>query len=83
MVTFNPRSFNNLANDAAIIPFPIDETTPPDTNTYFVISKTSFDLGGKNKKIPIPKLEQGELSFYVLLRNHLVCSEPINYFTRI
>ena len=35
IVTLNPRAFNNLPNDAAVIPFPSPETTPPVTNTYF------------------------------------------------
>ncbi|GAA0088677.1 hypothetical protein UT300008_14720 [Clostridium perfringens] len=36
MLTLNPLFFNNLPNEAAVIPFPNEETTPPVTNTYLV-----------------------------------------------
>jgi len=32
-----PRDSRIAAREAAAIPFPREETTPPDTNTYFVI----------------------------------------------
>ena len=34
--TLYPLFFNSLPNDAAVIPFPSPDTTPPVTNTYFV-----------------------------------------------
>src|SRR3954471_6325520 len=34
--TFSPRAFSSRPSDAAVIPFPSDETTPPVTKTYFV-----------------------------------------------
>ena len=37
MVTFRPRDSNKAAKDAAAMPLPKDDTTPPVTNTYFVI----------------------------------------------
>ena len=36
MVTEKPRDCNNFANEAAIIPFPNEEETPPVTKIYFV-----------------------------------------------
>ena len=36
MVTEYPLAWSSLANDAANIPFPNDEVTPPVTNMYFV-----------------------------------------------
>jgi hypothetical protein len=37
MVTEKPLSCNSFAKDAAIIPFPSDEVTPPVTKTYLVL----------------------------------------------
>ena len=37
MVTEKPLSCNSFAKDAAIIPFPRDEVTPPVTKTYLVL----------------------------------------------
>ena len=37
MVTEKPHSCNSFAKDAAIIPFPSDEVTPPVTKTYLVL----------------------------------------------
>jgi hypothetical protein len=34
MVTRNPLAFNSLPKDAAVIPLPKPETTPPVTKTY-------------------------------------------------
>jgi hypothetical protein len=39
MVTLKPLAWSNLANDAAMIPLPNDEVTPPVTNIYLVIKK--------------------------------------------
>ena len=39
MVTLKPLAWSNLANDAAMIPLPKDEVTPPVTNIYLVIKK--------------------------------------------
>jgi hypothetical protein len=36
MVTEYPRACNNLANEAAIMPLPNDEVTPPVTKIYLV-----------------------------------------------
>ena len=38
MVTVNPLAWSNLANEAAIIPFPREDVTPPVTNIYFVLN---------------------------------------------
>src|SRR5258706_10167961 len=37
MSTLSPRDFNRRAKEAAVIPFPKDETTPPVTKMYLVI----------------------------------------------
>jgi hypothetical protein len=36
MVTRSPRACSNFASEAEIMPFPNDDVTPPETNTYFV-----------------------------------------------
>lgn len=38
MVTRKPLACNNLASDAAIIPLPNEEDTPPVTKIYLVVS---------------------------------------------
>jgi hypothetical protein len=37
-VTFRPRDSRIAASEAAAIPFPKEETTPPVTKTYLVIA---------------------------------------------
>ena len=37
MVTENPRTCKSFAKDAAMIPFPSEEVTPPVTKTYLVL----------------------------------------------
>ena len=37
MVTLNPLACNNLASEAAIMPFPKEEVTPPVTKIYLAI----------------------------------------------
>ena len=37
MVTLNPLLFSNRPKEAAVMPLPNDETTPPVTKIYFVI----------------------------------------------
>jgi hypothetical protein len=34
--TFSPRALSSRPSEAAVIPLPRDETTPPVTKTYFV-----------------------------------------------
>src|SRR3954452_3495991 len=34
--TFRPRAFSSRPRDAAVMPFPRDDTTPPVTKTYLV-----------------------------------------------
>jgi hypothetical protein len=36
MQTEMPRAFSSRPIDATVIPLPTDETTPPETKTYFV-----------------------------------------------
>jgi hypothetical protein len=38
MVTFSPRFLSSRPNADAVIPFPREETTPPVTKMYLVIS---------------------------------------------
>ena len=35
--TFKPRAFSSLPSEAAVMPLPSPETTPPVTKIYFVI----------------------------------------------
>ena len=44
MVTEKPLSCSNLAKEAAIIPFPRDEVTPPVTKTYLVLCMVVLGL---------------------------------------
>lgn len=37
MVTLKPRDWSNLARDAAMMPLPSEEVTPPVTKMYFVL----------------------------------------------
>ena len=37
-ITFNPLAFNNRPKEAAVIPFPSPDTTPPVTNINLVIN---------------------------------------------
>jgi hypothetical protein len=43
-VTFKPRASRIAANDAAAIPLPNEETTPPVTNTNLVIYLENSNL---------------------------------------
>lgn len=53
MVTFKPRASNIAASEAAAIPFPNDETTPPVTKIYLVVM-----LNPENKDVwKMAKLE--------------------------
>jgi len=36
--TFSPRAFSSRPSEAAVMPLPRDETTPPVTKTYFVVT---------------------------------------------
>lgn len=44
MVTRYPRACSNLASEAAIIPFPKEELTPPVTKIYLVFAITDSGL---------------------------------------
>src|SRR5262245_25179451 len=50
-----PRDSRIAASEAAAIPFPSEETTPPDTNTYLVIEKPG---GGMRDDSRIPSAPQ-------------------------
>jgi hypothetical protein len=43
MVTLMPRVSRIAAREAAAMPFPKEDTTPPVTNTYFVMA--AYDTG--------------------------------------
>ena len=38
--TFSPRALSRRPSEAAVMPLPRDETTPPVTKTYFVLIAT-------------------------------------------
>ena len=44
MVTEYPLCCKSFANDAAMIPFPSDDVTPPVTKTYFVVFMVCLGL---------------------------------------
>ena len=51
MVTFKPRDCNNFASEAARIPLPKDEVTPPVTKINFaIITNAIMDYKGKTIK---------------------------------
>ena len=57
MVTLKPRFFNKRPKDAAVIPFPKEETTPPVTKIYLVamMPPTYYIFSGAEiPKIPKP-----------------------------
>src|SRR5215475_6889393 len=50
-----PRDSRIAASEAAAIPFPSEETTPPDTNTYLVIEKPGVGMRDDSR---IPRAPQ-------------------------
>ena len=42
IITEYPRAFSRCPKDAAVIPLPRDETTPPVTKMYFVMDRHAF-----------------------------------------
>ena len=51
MVTEYPLSCSNLAKEAAMIPLPSDEVTPPVTKTYFVLLMWILGLGKSKESV--------------------------------
>ena len=47
MVTEKPLACNKLANEAAMIPFPSEDVTPPVTKMYFVLDIRVLKCGPK------------------------------------
>ena len=39
--TLSPRAFSSRPSDAAVMPLPSDETTPPVTKTYLALTPSS------------------------------------------
>src|SRR4026209_1297021 len=52
MVTLRPRSTSNLPSEAAVIPLPREETTPPVMKMYFVLMRGPPALGDKPRRLP-------------------------------
>ena len=67
MLTLNPLLFSKVPNDAEVIPFPREETTPPVTKTNFAITQHSFKTFS-----PILKISLG------LQVNRLVVPQSVN-----
>ncbi len=44
MVTFNPLFLSSLPRDAAVIPLPNEDTTPPVTKIYLVICNSPLSI---------------------------------------
>src|SRR6185295_15562616 len=55
LVTRMPRDSRIAAREAAAIPFPRLETTPPVTNTYLVISRAKFESRSLQDSAPVNK----------------------------
>src|SRR5262245_6159981 len=51
-VTLMPRDSRIAAREAAAIPFPREETTPPDTNTYLAITNQGDGMENDTRKRP-------------------------------
>src|SRR5215469_15450213 len=49
-VTLMPRDSRIAAREAAAIPFPREETTPPDTNTYLAITNQGDGMENDTRK---------------------------------
>jgi len=65
MVTLSPRFLSSRPNDAAVIPLPSEETTPPVTKIYLVtLSETSRCLLMRHSQLALPEtdfpLQSGE-----------------------
>jgi len=53
IATFKPLAVSSFPSDAAAIPFPSDDTTPPVIKMYFVITYLPYILfGALTPKIP-------------------------------
>ena len=68
MVTLNPLAWSNLPSDAAIMPFPKEEVTPPVIKMYFVFEAIRSGggveiswilMGYKGRKISWITLKKG------------------------
>src|SRR5437764_11008027 len=51
--TFRPRAFSRRPSEAAVMPLPSDETTPPVTNTYLACLLTDAHLSESDR---VPEL---------------------------
>ncbi len=54
-----PRDSRIAASDAAAMPFPSEETTPPETNTYLVIEEPGIGLPDHSPIPPVPQRAPG------------------------
>ena len=58
-VTLKPRFFNNRPKDAAVIPFPKEETTPPVTKIYLVaMMPPTYYIFPERKYLKYPSLDE-------------------------
>ena len=55
-----PRDSRIAASDAAAMPFPREETTPPETNTYLVIEEPGIGLTDDSPNSPGPSTLTGQ-----------------------
>src|SRR5262245_48740612 len=58
-VTLMPRDSRIAAREAAAMPFPREETTPPETNTYLVIEEPGIGLADHSPIPPAPQRAPG------------------------
>src|SRR4051812_33443377 len=55
--TWSPRALRRRPSEAAVMPLPRDETTPPVTNTYFVFGRLTGEipcLGSRETSVAAP-----------------------------
>src|SRR5882672_2812932 len=61
-VTLMPRDSRIAAREAAAIPFPKEETTPPDTNTYLAITNQGDGMENGTRNRPPAQFQKLVLS---------------------
>src|SRR5205814_5231544 len=66
--TLRPRAFRIVPIDAAVIPFPIEETTPPVTKTYFGTGTLFYAGAGPSASRFFKQLCVSSGRFVVLVR---------------
>src|SRR5438046_9797891 len=73
-VTLMPRDSRIAASEAAAIPFPREETTPPDTNTYLAIKNQGDGMENGTRKRPLAQFRRPFRAAHASSGRFLKCS---------